>query len=697
LECYYVKYGQTLTITTPQTIELNETNVDTFGVYYLEFTDVELTSLELKFQRENLGVIQEDVVGANITFSIDEGSGPVELGYELTNSTGVVIFRWSNLTDLNSGNVSLTVNWHGDNYDDLACSDDLEPPVDPTKIVLPFFQYLYSVVNVSTGNTYKSFLLVDSSGTEDVMLGDTLSLWLNYTEQKNVDPILPIEGGTVSYDIKIGTAQINSGTLTFSETGNGVYSLSVDTSNPIEAGGADWISSVTYIMEITASKPGYITNQTSVTFTLLDKTTVLSANDSTPQVYYNDLISLDVHYLDIFAEPDEDIDGATVQFFAIGVTGVNGYLTPYGSGGLYNLALDSSVFPTHGGYILQITAFKQNYETQSIYLPLSIEEINTRLNDSAAIYETYNVYIGTSKIFYFEYTVELSGTGLSDVSLSECSWEKEISGVVVDSGVVSLNSIGNGIYELDLDTETLDIASYTLIIRLGETNYIERDAIIFLNIVPRDIGVKIDDIISVVSGNALTIDISLTDTIDDSPLLNAEVILELSGVSFDNFTDNGDGTYSITIPDSKLVDAFIVTELVPANIIINKANYSQTTESFTIEVKMSEIFPGFPMFYFLMLVGAIVAVVGSLVASRQIRRARIPTFVKKTREMSKNIKGRKTISDSLLYPSKEEYVIKKLGDKWETLGLSLEEILGHSTKKKEKNLPKETNFEGGGL
>jgi len=51
----YVKYGQTLTITTPQTIELNETNVNTFGVYYLEFTNVELTSLELKFQREDGG------------------------------------------------------------------------------------------------------------------------------------------------------------------------------------------------------------------------------------------------------------------------------------------------------------------------------------------------------------------------------------------------------------------------------------------------------------------------------------------------------------------------------------------------------------------------------------------------------------------------------------------------------------------
>jgi len=255
--------------------------------------------------------------------------------------------------------------------------------------------------------------------------------------------------------------------------------------------------------------------------------------------------------------------------------------------------------------------------------------------------------------------------------------------------------------QVTLDTEILEIASYTLIIRLGETNYIERDAIIFLNIVPRDIDIEIGNIvsgvISVVSGNDLSVSISLTDGYDTSALLNAEVLLELNGVPFDNFKYNIlDGTYSIIIPYTSLVEAFFFTELMQATIIINKANYSQTTQSFTIEVKMTEIFPGFPMFYFLMIVGAIVAVVGSLVASRQIRRARIPTFVKKTREMSKNIKGRKTISDSLLYPSKEEYVVKKLGDKWETLDLSLGEILGHSTKKK-KNLSKETEFEGGSL
>ena len=119
-----------------------------------------------------------------------------------------------------------------------------------------------------------------------------------------------------------------------------------------------------------------------------------------------------------------------------------------------------------------------------------------------------------------------------------------------------------------------------------------------------------------------------------------------------------------------------------------------TTARPDVSMLSTEIFPGMPMFYFLMIVGGIVAVVGSLVAYRVIQQAKIPKFVKKARAMKKEIKGRKSISDSLLYPSKEEYIVKKLGDKWEMLGLSLEEILGIDTKKKKK-LPESTEPKGG--
>ena len=131
-----------------------------------------------------------------------------------------------------------------------------------------------------------------------------------------------------------------------------------------------------------------------------------------------------------------------------------------------------------------------------------------------------------------------------------------------------------------------------------------------------------------------------------------------------------------------------------ATLTIEKQYFSTSSTSITVVVKMQEIF-GIPTFYFLMIVGSIVAVAGSLVAYRTIQRARIPTFVKKAREMKKNIKGKKSISESLLYPTKDEYLVRKLGEKWEAIGLSLDDIMGVKGKKSKKLPEVKEEFTGG--
>jgi len=691
----YERYGQDLAIISPQIIELNNSVVDTYGIYRLEFINVQLTSLNLSFQRFDGGMFQEYVIGANITFTIDDGSGATILGSEYTDSLGNLVFHWSNISS--SGNISLTVTWHGTQYTNLVCLDDLNPTPNDGVVTVPFNQYLATVVEVTTGDTFKSFLYVNASGTDAVILGDTLNVWVNYTYTQNDLPPygMPITGGTVKYNIKIGSTQINSGTLYFTETGNGIYTLLADTSNLIELGGASWLSGVNYIMEIQATKPGYITNSTSITFTLLDRPTSLSPNITQAQVYWNDVLTLDVQYTDIYADPDEFLNGAVVQYYGLGVSGITGSLIPYGIGGLYRLELNSSVFPIYGDYLLQISASKQNYETKSVIIPLRVFEINTRLNNSAALYDTFDVFVGVPEIFYFEYVVESTGTGLSNIDIKQCAWEKEIGGVVVDQGIVELNDLGNGFFELDLNTESLEIARYSLVITFSETNYVERNAIIFLNIIPREFEIDVSDIVSVVSGQALSFNIGLTDPIDDTPVTDSEVSITVGGVQY-NFTDNGDGTYTVIVPDAILPDAFFFNERLTASLTIRKANYSDTIRTIFIDVKMVEIFPGFPLFYFLMLVAAVVAVVGSLVAYRVIQKARIPTFVKRVREIKSAIKSKKKISESLLYPSKEEYLLKRVGDKWETLGLSLDDILGIE-KKKGKRIPQPNEYEGGAV
>jgi hypothetical protein len=193
--------------------------------------------------------------------------------------------------------------------------------------------------------------------------------------------------------------------------------------------------------------------------------------------------------------------------------------------------------------------------------------------------------------------------------------------------------------------------------------------------------------ISIVQGTPINFSIVLTDETNGiQPLSGANVTLWLDGneISVDEVSGSP-GTYELTFPTAN-INTFFFSQTLTGEITVELDNYEIAPRSITIVVEMTEIFPGFPLFYFLLIIGAVVAIAGSLTAYRMIQRARIPTFVKKARQMKSSIKSKKTISDSLLYPSKEELIIQKLGDKWDQLGLSLKDIYGIEGKKK-KGLP----------
>ena len=702
----YEKYGKDpLTITPPKTIDINDNTVDTFGVNITKFTNVELTTLNLTLHRYNETPAFKGVIeGAKVDFWIDNGTGPDFIGSENSDENGIVIFRWRNFTSSADGNVTFTLTWFDTEPRDIKTLGDLDP-INEKNITLPFYQADSKIVNATFAPSFATAIALPESYEEGTILGESISFQVNFTYTVNETNPTGIIGADVTYNIKIGTLVLNVETLIFNDIGGGLYNLSIDTSNPIDAGGQLWMSSTTYTMEIHASKPGYTPKATSTTFVLADKTASLTANVSLGSAYWNEYIQLEVHYQDVYADPDLDIDEASVQYFGIGVIGVSGLFTPLGAGGIYKLALDTTDFPSHGDYLLQIIADKQNYETKQIIIPLKINAINTRINDTAGILRSIELQVGEEKIFYFNYTEESTGLGLVNSETAYCEWEKEDAAEnVVDSGIILLNNLFEGIYELDFNTETKEITTYTLSTYLGKTNYALRIAIIILKVIPREFSLNLSDskfagdIIRVVSGNALRFDIEINDELNDVALPGIDVIVTFLGTNYTisngDIADNGDGSYSVIIP--KTPDAFFAPQTHSALITLQKANYSTKTKTIIVEVKMVEWpIPGFPAFYFLMIVSAAIAIVGSLAAYRIIQLRRIPKFVKKAREMKKNIKGKKTISESLLYPSKEEYIIKKLGDKWEMIGLSLDDIMGVKEKKKKKLTTEE--FKGGAV
>ena len=180
--------------------------------------------------------------------------------------------------------------------------------------------------------------------------------------------------------------------------------------------------------------------------------------------------------------------------------------------------------------------------------------------------------------------------------------------------------------------------------------------------------------------NKVKLEIELLDeTRGNIPLTGAKVVLDIGGEEYE-FDEDDPGIYTYTF-DTEEFEAFFTSQTLTGEISIKKVNFTSEEIDITIVVEMEEISEGVPTFYFIMVVAAITAVVGSLVSYRIIQQARIPKHVKRLREVKKKIKARDSIPKSLLVPSKEEFIVKQLGEAYSILGVSLEEILGIKDKK----------------
>jgi hypothetical protein len=242
----------------------------------------------------------------------------------------------------------------------------------------------------------------------------------------------------------------------------------------------------------------------------------------------------------------------------------------------------------------------------------------------------------------------------------------------------------NNKYVLDIKSETLNPGTYTIWIKLDKQNYVYKRVIFTLTVNSRDIDYELGDMFeekqtTVVKGKTVTLSIELTDpTKGDNPLTGAEVILEIGDDEFE-FEEVEDGLYELEFETDEY-DAFFTSKTITGTIKISKANYSSEDVDITIVIEMEELemIPdtfSMPLFYFLILLIAIIAIVGSLATYKYIQLSKIPEYVKKIRAMKSTIKDSKLISDTLSITDKDTYLANIYRDKWEMLDLSIEEIL----------------------
>jgi hypothetical protein len=432
-----------------------------------------------------------------------------------------------------------------------------------------------------------------------------------------------------------------------------------------------------------------------------DELPVNVGGDYETSVYYGFTRNITARFYD-----DSTNQALTPESFTYEWDYGSGSLIPGPLAGYYTFEIDTLDAPNVGKYRIDLSVNLENYTQFEDYgMYINIISRPTEIDGSSGlIYVSEDIFIFKEHMFTFEYIDVFTANPITNLDEQSYLLQKLDENGDPISGSAESGSLTPrlGFFELDLNTETREDGEYSIIVTLDKMNYDQCIAIISLTIMKRAFGILLDvdkfvgSKIEIASGAALDFTITLTDpnneTIPNAPVIGATMYLTIQNRNI-TFTDNGDGTYSIA--PTVIANAFFMPQTFTATLNIEKQYFSIALESITVVVKMHETF-GFPTFYLLMIVGAVVAVVGSLVAYRVIQRSRIPTFVKKARAMKKDIKGKRSISESLLYPSKDEFIVKKLRDKWEVIGLSFDDIMGVQKKKKSSEVSEEfKEFKGG--
>jgi hypothetical protein len=542
------------------------------------------------------------------------------------------------------------------------------------------FSFTVSPKSTSIG-VYDSSLNNLGSGIT-VYYGTSVNLIVLYQSGGN------LQGATVTYDWAITTTPI-----TTTESPPGQYSFTIDTSDA-DVG--------LYPIQLSASLQNYSTQTFSFNLQIIHRPTALNGDEElhhiSKSLWVGDPYNFTFKYQDTLSNPDinlTSVDDAYYQWYQLDTSGnIIGNISSKidlieGADETYVLDFNTSTRAV-GDYALYVTMQKNNYEVRTALIDLAIETrvFSATLPSDKFTDNIITVYTG-DPIFF-------------NISLSDLTRNIALTGATVEmefqNKTYSFNEDGGGEYSINITDHTELTASdisntSTTSIIVSKSNFVTQTIDITVILSNRMFNSTLSaefegQLLTIVSGEPLSFDLNVIHSDTAAALLDATITIKIQNEIFDDVSvvDNGDGTYTITL--LSYPDAFFRPEIIAGEIIVEKENYKTESISFTIEIEMVEVIPGsgFPMFYFLMLVISIGAVVGSLATYRYIQVARIPTFIKDVRKMKSEIKGRKQISESLEYPSKEEYIVKKLGDKWRMLGISLTDILGIEVKKA-KTLP----------
>ncbi|WP_371804917.1 hypothetical protein [Candidatus Lokiarchaeum ossiferum] len=553
----------------------------------------------------------------------------------------------------------------------------------------------YSIQIRATKNQYLSqqlVLTVEVNILETSLETDVLNLDAFWLDEVNF---------TVSFQDVTNSEMITNGNITFSVSqvqglngtvthmNSGIYSITLDTTQFLKAG--------EYTIVFEAKKFQYETQTLSFILDIVILPTAFTTDQYNINILWEENFTITTHYSD--TEYDNNINDGEVKFTVGQVSGLLGNLTVEGNGN-YNIELSSTQFLGVGTYSIFIQATKYQHQTRDILIYLTISRIDTTINQSIFLQSDVVMNVTTSNVFHFSYIDQYDRF----IENATVAYYELQNGNTITSG--TLEYLGNGIYELDLDLELKPVGTYLIVIHLGIENYYERAGSISLKIIKKQISLYlpetlIDKNIEQPEGEDIVIEFELFDPLANGPLTGATVYMVYRNQTFSLEEIDNSGTYRYIIDTSSAeYNAFFAAENDIATIFVEKANYTMPSFDIGISITPPEYNfgnVGIPKVF--IIIGSAVGLLAIAVygTTKYVKYLTIPLIVKQLASTRKAISGNKAIERIVITHTAEEEIYELFAKDWEMLDIDLKEVLEINEKASNElnNLTSEDMPQGG--
>ncbi|MHA2339727.1 MAG: hypothetical protein ACXACX_20660, partial [Candidatus Hodarchaeales archaeon] len=385
-----------------------------------------------------------------------------------------------------------------------------------------------------------------------------------------------IESATITYKIESGPIRSDNINI----TGNGYYNITIDCND------ADFGAYGPNSIELNASKDFYNNQSDTIEITILGETTL---DDTIPKLSFNSTETFDVSLFFNDTVKGIGIDTAIIEVYA-DITQFYPSITDY-SDGNYDITINCSadVFDDqgYGSFNLIIDVEKSYYYNRSVSYTIDITG-ETSLSTSKFPDPSIGYYNSDET---FNITANFVDVGRTEgiIGGQVKVYVKEVSGGSYQEYTTSIFEYGFGYYNITIDCSNAlfnPYGKYNIKVNVTKTNYYLAEDILEEIIVGNTTLTILDPTgtLNYDEDEVFNIVIEYKDHTTNEGINQSFISYSLHGAGFrsDNYVDNLDGTYTITIyandtqfdPNYGDVDVLIWA---------NKTNYINLTKTLTFE------------------------------------------------------------------------------------------------------------------